>query len=243
MSKPTMLSYILEEQEKLTAAINTYPVNIDAAIKGLNLDAANWLVLGTGSSINAAKSAKYYIEKMAEVKLAIEEPYNFTHYEKIDPQLQVVLGISQSGQSTSTIEAMDKITNHHAVHTMAVTSISDSEITKVTTSTLDVLSGRERVGYVTLGFSATVLALMLLGLRIGVKKGLITEKQETAELKDFLELTSRFNHVIEAATSFLKLIARISKQHHASRRLLMDQLLEPRKKWRLNFPRRFAFLH
>ncbi|WP_413537700.1 SIS domain-containing protein [Enterococcus malodoratus] len=204
MSKPTMLSYILEEQEILTAAINAYPTNIDAAINGLSLDNENWLVLGTGSSINAAKSAKYYIEKMANIKLAIEEPYNFTHYEKIDPQLQVVLGISQSGQSTSTIEAMDKINNHHAVHTMAVTSIPNSEITKVTTSTLDILSGRERVGYVTVGFSATVLALMLVGLRIGVKKGLITSQQETDELKEFLELTSRFNHVIEQSTTFFE---------------------------------------
>lgn len=204
MAKPTMLSYILEEQETLTAAINAYPENIDTAIAGLNLEAANWLVLGTGSSINAAKSAKYYIEKTAEVKLAIEEPYHFTHYEKIDPQLQVVLGISQSGQSTSTIEAMDKITKHHTVHTMAVTSIPDSEITKVTTSTLDILSGRERVGYVTLGFSATVLALMLLGLRIGVKKGLITQQQEADEINEFLALTSRFNHVIEQSTAFFE---------------------------------------
>lgn len=44
MSKPTMLSYILEEQEILTAAINAYPTNIDAAINGLCLDNENWLV-------------------------------------------------------------------------------------------------------------------------------------------------------------------------------------------------------
>ncbi|MGC6768488.1 SIS domain-containing protein [Enterococcus sp. LJL128] len=204
MTKPTMLSYILEEQDKLTNAIKSYPKNIDQAIQGLSLTADNWLVLGTGSSINAAKSAKYYIEAVAGVKLAIEEPYNFTHYEKIDPELQVVLGISQSGQSTSTIEAMAKVTAHHSVHTMAVTSIPDSEITKVTTTTLDILSGRERVGYVTLGFSATVLALMLLGLRIGVKKGLISEEQELAELDEFLELTSRFNQSIERATAFFE---------------------------------------
>lgn len=202
MENPTMLSYILEEQDTLTAAIYTYPKHIDKAIEGLAFDTDNWLVLGTGSSINAAKSAKYYIEKMAQIKLSIEEPYNFTHYETIDPTLQVVLGVSQSGQSTSTIEAMSKVTQHHKVHTMAVTSIPDSEITKVTSSTLDILSGRERVGYVTLGFSATVLALMLLGLRIGVKKGLISAEKEASEIQEFLALTAQFNHAIEQSSLF-----------------------------------------
>ncbi|MGM0123117.1 glucoselysine-6-phosphate deglycase [Enterococcus sp. AZ194] len=204
MTKPTMLSYIYEEQETLTSAIKAYPQNVDQALEGLTLDATNWLVLGTGSSINAAKSAKYYIERKAQIKLSIEEPYNFTHYEKIDPTLQVVLGVSQSGQSTSTIEAMAKVTNHHDVHTMAVTSIPDSEITKVTTSTLDILSGKERVGYVTLGFSATVLALMLLGLRVGVKKGLISTEEEAQELAEFLGLTAQFNSAIEKSTTFFE---------------------------------------
>lgn len=204
MTKPTMLSYIMEEQETLTKIIRKYPENIDQALNGLPIDADNWLVLGTGSSINAAQSAKYYIENTAEIKLSIEEPYNFTHYEKIDPKLQVVLGISQSGQSTSTIEAIHKISAHHPVHTMAVTSIPDSEITKETTTTLDILSGRERVGYVTLGFSATVLALMLLGLRIGVKKGLVSTEKEQTELAEFLAMTKRFDETITKATAFFE---------------------------------------
>ncbi|EOI03097.1 hypothetical protein UAY_00844 [Enterococcus moraviensis ATCC BAA-383] len=202
LDKPTMLSYILEEQEKLTAILAQYPANIDQAIEGLDLSAKNWLVLGTGSSINAAQSAKYYMEKKAKIKLDIQEPYNFSHYEMIDPTLQVVLGISQSGQSTSTIEAMNKVNAHHAVHTMAVTSIPDSEITKVTSSTLDILSGQERVGYVTLGFSATVLNLMLLGLRIAVKKQLLSETQEQQELTDFKNLTATFNQSIEKTIAF-----------------------------------------
>ncbi|WP_291293596.1 SIS domain-containing protein [Enterococcus sp.] len=204
MSKPTMLSYILQEQETLTAALNAYPQNIDQAIAEMDLKADQWLVLGTGSSINAAKSAKYYMEKTAQIKLMIEEPYNFTHYEKIDPNLQVALGISQSGQSTSTIDALAKITNHHDVHTMAVTSIADSEITQVTTSTLDILSGRERVGYVTVGFSATVLALMLLGLRVGVKKGILSAEEEKQELAEFFQLTAKFGPAINKSVAFFE---------------------------------------
>jgi glucoselysine-6-phosphate deglycase len=204
LEKPTMLSYILQEQETLSAILAQYPNNIDRALTGLDITTQKWLVLGTGSSINAAQSAKYYMEKTAQIKLDIQEPYNFSHYETIDPELQVVIGISQSGQSTSTIEAMQKVAAHHAVHTMAVTSIPDSEITQATSSTLDILSGRERVGYVTLGFSATVLNLMLLGLRIAVKKQLLSEADEAMELAAFKKLTKQFGAAIERTLIFFE---------------------------------------
>ena len=41
--------------------------------------------------------------------LDIKEPYNFTHYDAIDPHADLVVAISQSGKSASTLEAMRKV--------------------------------------------------------------------------------------------------------------------------------------
>lgn len=201
-TKPTMLSYIKEEQATLTAILARYPENIDPVIQAMPKDTRKWLVLGTGSSINAAYSAKYYLEKMAKIKLDIQEPFNFGHYETIDPELEVVFGISQSGQSTSTIDALAKL--HSSLTKIAVTSIPTSEITGVTDATLDTLSGKERVGYVTVGFSATVLALMLLGLRIAAVNGMIDAAQEARELAEFQAMTDKFDQTIDATTRFFE---------------------------------------
>ena len=200
--KPTMLSYIQSEQEVLLAALAQYPTNIDVALASLPENLNDILVLATGSSINAALSAKHYIETHAQVKIDIQEPYNYLHYGSFKPTEQIVLGISQSGQSTSTIDTLNDLPNTNTK--IAVTSIPDSEITQFADTTLDILSGRERVGYVTLGFSATVLALMLFGLRLGVKKGLVTTEQENAELNEFKDILSNFNNTIEKSITFYK---------------------------------------
>ena len=203
-TKPTMLSYIYKEQDTMLKILKSYPSNVENTISLIDQKDTEWLILGTGSSINAAKSAKYYIEKKAQVRIDIQEPYNYCNYETINPHLQLVLGISQSGQSTSTIEALERIKKQSDLKTIAVTSIPGSEITEATQMTLDIGCGRERVGYVTLGFTATVLTLMLLGLRLGVKKEIISHKQEQEEIELLIKETQKISSIISKTESFIE---------------------------------------
>ncbi|WP_424685693.1 SIS domain-containing protein [Enterococcus sp.] len=199
--KPTMLHYIHQEQQILTKILDQYPKNIDVSLVTLP-KSERLLILGTGSSINAALSAKYYIERHAQIQITIEEPYNYLNYANYLAENQLVLAISQSGQSTATIDALNRLSNSNKK--IAVTSIPDSEICQAADSVLDILSGRELVGYVTLGFSATVLNLMLFGLRLGVKKGLITPAQEQAELSEFQKIVSSINETISKTITFFE---------------------------------------
>lgn len=203
-NKPTMLSYIYNEQETMLKILKSYPQNVESVVNGIQDKSEEWLVLGTGSSINAARSAKYYIEKCAKVRIDIQEPYNYCNYETINPHLDLVLGISQSGQSTSTIEALERVKKQSDLQTISVTSIVDSEITQVTDHTLDIGCGRERVGYVTMGFTSTVLTLMLLGLRLGVKKGYISEAQEKEELNQFINETKKIDTIIRKSETYIQ---------------------------------------
>ncbi|MFV0393892.1 MAG: SIS domain-containing protein [Coprobacillaceae bacterium] len=204
-NKPTMLSYIYEEQDIMLSILNNYPKNMDESLKKVNDNTNEWLILGTGSSINAARSAKYYIENKASVRIDIQEPFNYCHYETINPHIDLVLGISQSGQSTSTIEALERIKATSKLTIISVTSIANSEITQYTTSTLDIGCGKERVGYVTLGFTSTILSLMLFGLRLGVKKGLLSKEEEKQEINLFKQETAKINSIIKKTEDFFTL--------------------------------------
>lgn len=199
--KPTMLHYIHQEQQILTQILDQYPTNIEPSLVTLPKN-EQLLILGTGSSINAALSAKYYIERHAQIQIAIEEPYNYLNYANYLAENQLVLAISQSGQSTATIDALNRLSSSN--QKIAVTSIPDSEICHAADSILDILSGRELVGYVTLGFSATVLNLMLFGLRLGVKKGLVSPSQEQAELLEFRKIVSSINKTIAKTVDFFE---------------------------------------
>ncbi|VDG17564.1 SIS domain-containing protein [Lactobacillus sakei] [Lactiplantibacillus mudanjiangensis] len=204
MKNPTMLTYINQEPTVLTQILAQYPTNIETALADMPIHEHQWLVLATGSSINAATSAKYYIQNIAGVKLNIEQPYNYAHFEPLADSEKLVIGISQSGQSTSTIDAIEAIRKVKAIKNIAVTSIPGTELTQCCDNTLDILTGRERVGYVSLGFSATVLNLMLLGLRVARLTNRISAAQETQELADLQAIVDQIDTTIDVTTTFAK---------------------------------------
>ncbi|WP_207695511.1 glucoselysine-6-phosphate deglycase [Enterococcus sp. DIV0212c] len=193
----TMLDYINEEQETLEHILESFDVaQID--VKKVK----HCLILATGSSYNACLSAKYYLEQTAPVYIEIEEPFNFLHYGKVDPSIDLIIAVSQSGKSASTIQAVEKLTQTRSIKTIAVTSDVKSPITKVVDEVLDLNMGIETVGFVTKGYSATVLNLMLLGLRLGYQNGSIDQRLLENELTELKNAIRQINPVIEKTNDF-----------------------------------------
>lgn len=193
----TMMTYINEEQPILNSILRDYHVNTKP-IKG-----KEWLILATGSSLNAAYSAKYYIESICDVYISIEEPFKFEYYEKLRPTIDVVIGVSQSGESTSTIEALKHIRiNDNTVHLMALTNNINSEITEVVDEVIDLQSGEEKIGYVTKGFSVTILRLMLLGLKTAAVTNTISVEKENKELLEFSNAIDKISDIINKTEIF-----------------------------------------
>lgn len=195
--KPTMMTYIQEEQATLRAMLSRYPSDLPAVD-----EQKNWLVLATGSSINAIRSAKYYVEKLANVRITVEEPFHFHHYEKFDVSSDLVIGVSQSGESTSTINAIKNIRKNYPVTTFAITSKPSSELSTLVDHSIDLEIGEERVGYVTKGYVATIFKFMLLGIFCAKNNGSLNDWQEKAELEKLATAIDAIPEIISATESF-----------------------------------------
>ncbi|EAE5857328.1 SIS domain-containing protein [Listeria monocytogenes] len=200
--KPTMMTYINEEEEMCRVILADFQTNAEKLESLVKNGAKEWLILATGSSLNAAQSAKYYIENLADVRITIEEPFNHLYYEKLSSHLDLVIGISQSGQSTSTISALERVKKEASVPVVALTSDVTSEIAEFADITLDIGSGKERVGYVTKGFTATVLTLMLTGLHFAYKTAQIDETRFNDEINAFSRATDAIPETIAKTEAF-----------------------------------------
>ncbi|GGG63970.1 SIS domain-containing protein [Paenibacillus radicis (ex Gao et al. 2016)] len=199
--KPTMMTYILEEQEMVESILASYPDNV-RAFADAALDKTDWLAFATGSSYNAALSAKYYIEKWADVRIEVKEPFHFTHYDRLSPYTDLALGISQSGQSTSTIGALQRVRRERDIATIAFASDTESAISETADVTVDIGCGKERVGYVTKGFTGTVLTLMLAGLHLGERKGKATAAEVEQQIAAFRKTAAAIPSIIAATEAF-----------------------------------------
>ncbi|MDT3763779.1 SIS domain-containing protein [Priestia filamentosa] len=189
----TMMTYVHEEQQVCREILNNYERNLASFQQIINKKKPrNWLILATGSSANAMLSVKYYIEKVADVSIEIQEPFNFVHYGKIRQSADFVLAVSQGGHSYSTIEALKKVYREDRVPTAVLTSKLDSPIAKYADTVIDIGCGVEKVGFVTKGFTATVLTSLLMGILAGVSYGEVGVKEKQRKLD---ELNKAIEHI------------------------------------------------
>lgn len=195
--KPTMMTYIHEEHATLAAILDNYPASIPAIE-----DESEWLLLATGSSVNAAVSAKYYIESLSDVRVSIAEPFHYQHFEKHNPAIRTVIAVSQSGESTSTLHALAQLKKQFPVKTVGLTSKPQSELAKTADIFVQLDIGEERVGYVTKGYVATILTLMLIGLRHAHAVGAIDDARERRELAILREAVQAIPSIIDTTESF-----------------------------------------
>jgi glucoselysine-6-phosphate deglycase len=195
--KPTMMTYIHEEHATLANILDNYPASIPAIE-----DESEWLLLATGSSVNAAVSAKYYIESLSEVRVTIAEPFHYQHFEKHNPAIRTVVAVSQSGESTSTLHALAALKKQFPVKTVGVTSKPQSVLAKTADTFVLLDIGEERVGYVTKGYVATILTLMLMGLRHARAVGAIDDARELQELAMLCNAVNAIPSIIGTTESF-----------------------------------------
>lgn len=202
--QPTMMTYIEEQPAALEAILKAYPQHL-ASVEDFarQQPVRRLLVLATGSSLNAAMCARYFFEHRFGLLLEIKEPYNFVHYEAIDPHTDMVLVVSQSGKSASTLAAMEKV-QAAGLPVFALTSDPDSPIGRRCDHVLDILTGIEKVGFVTRGFTATVLNLLLVALTLARAQQHIDERETQAYLEALYHLAAAIPDTLARTEAFFE---------------------------------------
>ncbi|WP_455846084.1 SIS domain-containing protein [Pantoea agglomerans] len=195
--KPTMMTYIHQQHEVLCNLLARYPQDLPTFGTAKSV-----LVLATGSSINAALSAKYYLERLTGVRISVQEPFHFHHYEQWDPATDLVIAISQSGESTSTLAAIAALKQQHGVATWGITGRLSSPLALAVDHAVEIKSGEERVGYVTKGYLATIMTLMLIGLYSAHQSGRLNAQQEQQQLASLQRGAAAIPNIIERTEAF-----------------------------------------
>lgn len=129
-------------------------------------------LVGSGTSYHAALVIRTYIQKFMYTVCNVSIPTVFTRYEILDPHYQynneeiLVIGISQSGTSFSTVNAM-KHAKQCGYRTLCITEDIHSMITQHCDAVLPLWCGKEGIPIETRGYSVTILTGLLMALAAG----------------------------------------------------------------------------
>lgn len=162
-----------------------------------------FIIVGSGSSYNAALLAKSFIENELNIKVTLYYPndfLNYTNYSLVSKQSTIIF-ISQSGQTKLVVEAAKRM-NELGIETIAVTEDSVSELSKKTSLSLDTNTGIEAYMYRTIGVTNTILSLILFALAFAEKTGQVKKEQSTRYLEDLDNIFNTFDEVIKFSTEW-----------------------------------------
>lgn len=174
-------------------------------------------IIGSGTSYHAGLSAKAYLEEILNIKIFNMYPTQFALNEKVFNKKSLVIGVSQGGQSLSTVEGLDSA-KQKGLYTAAVSENSNALIFKHAEVSARIEVGNENCGAKTKGYAGTTVTLLMMLTELAIKKGFITEeKAEEYRLRMF-KVIQNMPDVIKASTGWY---LRIRKEFLPAKRIIV----------------------
>ncbi|MDD6878707.1 MAG: glutamine--fructose-6-phosphate transaminase (isomerizing) [bacterium] len=205
-----MLKEIHEQPEVFKKTVGPYVnTTIDRLLEKMpNFDKYEKIrIIACGSATHAALVGKQMIESYANIKTDVEIASEFRYSKPFLQKNELVIVISQSGETADTLEAL-KLAKQNGNDTLGIINAKGSSIAKEANLLLYTEAGKEIAVATTKAYSAQVAMLSLIALNISTKKGLISNQELVEILEDIKvlpvymeELLDRKNEYLEIAKS------------------------------------------
>ena len=172
-------------------------------------NASRILIIACGTSWHAGLVAEYMIETCARIPVEVEYASEFRYRKPIIMPTDVVLAISQSGETADTLAAI-RMAKEQGAHVFGVCNVVGSSIARETHAGAYTHAGPEIGVASTKAFTAQVTVLTLIALHIGRRKDSINADKfhrllaELASISDKVERLLLQDDLIKAIAADFK---------------------------------------
>jgi len=180
-----MLKEILEQPESLKNALRGR-VKKGKIKLSLNIDVKSIkriIIVSCGTSWHSGLIAKYLIEKFAQIPVEVDYASEFRYRNPIIKKGDVVVGISQSGETADTLEALREAKKQGA-GTLGIINVVGSTISREVDSGIFLHAGPEIGVASTKAFTSQLMTLTLLALYLRQEKGLKINRHILTEIEN-----------------------------------------------------------
>jgi glucosamine--fructose-6-phosphate aminotransferase (isomerizing) len=152
----------------------------DALDEGLLAGVSRIVVVACGTSLHAGMIGRYAIETWARVPVEVEIASEYRYRDPIVGPNDLVIGITQSGETADTLAAM-RLAKSRGATVLAVTNVRGSQATRDADGILYTRAGLEIGVAATKTFTCQVAVMLLLALRLAELNGALS-RERLAEL-------------------------------------------------------------
>lgn len=134
------------------------------------------IMVACGTSWHAALVGEYLIEDLARIPVEVEYASEFRYRNPIISENDIVIAISQSGETADTLAALELAKSKGAT-ILGICNVVGSSISRITDAGSYTHAGPEIGVASTKAFTAQVTVLTLMALAIGHRKGTVSESK------------------------------------------------------------------
>ena len=152
-------------------------------------------IAACGTSWHAGLAGKYMIEQLARIPVDVDYASEFRYRNPVMSETDLLLVISQSGETADTIAALREAKELGA-KALAICNVQGSMIVREADGTILTHAGPEIGVASTKAFTGQMIALYLLGLYLGQLRGALSPEEAMFHAQELAELPVKLEHLL-----------------------------------------------
>ena len=164
------------------------------------------MIVACGTSYHAGLIGRYALEEWARIPVEMDIASEYRYRNPIVGPGDLVIGITQSGETADTLAAM-RLARSRGAKVLAVTNIMGSQATRDADGVLFTRSGLEISVAATKTFTAQVAAMYLLALRIAEVRGEMSIDRRRELVTQLKRLPHSIAEILDAGSAEIDAVA------------------------------------
>ena len=158
-------------------------------------EARRIIIIGCGTSWHAGLVGEYLFEDLARIQVEVEYASEFRYRNPLIYKDDVVIAISQSGETADTLAAVH-IAREAGALVLGICNVVGSSIPRETHAGVYTHAGPEIGVASTKAFTAQVTVLAMIAMLVGHKKGIITGEYYKAMIRELTLIQSKIERLL-----------------------------------------------
>lgn len=178
-------------------------------------DVSSVQILACGTSYYAALVARYWMEALANISCSVEVASEYRYRKVVANPKQLIVTISQSGETLDTMEALKYAKSLGQLKTLSICNVQESAIPRASSMVFYTRAGAEIGVASTKAFTTQLIALFALVGTLAKLNGHLDAEKEQQLMEELRHLPGSVQHALNLEPQIMRWAEKFSPKHHA----------------------------
>jgi glutamine---fructose-6-phosphate transaminase (isomerizing) len=167
-------------------------------------------IVAMGTSLHAAYVGKFLIESLARVPVEVDNAAEFRYRNPIIGPKNVIVGISQSGETADTLAAMKEARDKGA-YVLAICNVVGSQAARQSDAVIYTHAGPEIGVASTKAFTTQLIALYTLALQLAQSRGTLPQAEIARHIQQLRDIPDQIDKILDQSEGIAGLAERFCR--------------------------------